>query len=302
MRQILIWWYLAASAQAGCIAVSSDRITARDLSEAVPFFASLDPATLIGFTPLPGTQRTLSSRELMLAAQRHGVSAAAGIVIPSVCAERAVHAITREEMLAALVAGLNLPAAELELLEFSNQPVPAGRLEFQRDVLSTRSGESIDTPVVWRGQLRYDAGRSVAVWAKVRISVDRTVLVAAEDIAAGSVIAARQVKEVHRRQFPASEISITSPDEIAGKIARRAIPAGAVFLASALASAKEISKGDRIEVSVIDGSAKLSLEGIAESAGSKGETILVHNPVTGRNFRARVQERGKVVLKSSPGA
>ena len=302
MRQLLIWWCLAESAHAGCIAVSSDRITARDLSEAVPLFASLDQETLIGFTPLAGTQRTLSSRELMLIAQHHGLGSPAGVVIPSVCVERAVHAITREEMLAALVAALNLPAAELELLEFSNQPVPAGRLEFQRGVLSSPSREPIDTPVVWRGRLRYDGGRSVSVWAKVRISVDRTVLVAAEDIAAGSVIAARQVKEVHRRQFPTSEISITSPDDIAGKVARRTIPAGAAFLASALGSAKEISRGDRIEVSVIDGSATLSLEGIAESAGSKGESILVHNPSTGKNFRAVVEEKGKVVLKSSPGA
>lgn len=189
MKLALILFSIAVSTDAGCISVSSDRIVAGDLREAVPLFETLDPGTPIGFTPLPGTQRILSSRELTLIAQRHGLALSTRLIIPSVCVERAVRSISREEMHDALVAALGVPDAELELLEFSEQPAPAGRLEFQRATLAKPSSEA-DAPVIWRGRLLYDGGRSVMVWAKVRITVDRTVLVASEDIAVGSVIRA----------------------------------------------------------------------------------------------------------------
>jgi flagella basal body P-ring formation protein FlgA len=53
---------------------------------------------------------------------------------------------------------------------------------------------------------------------------------------------------------------------------------------------------------VIDGSATLSLDTIAQSSGKKGESILVHNPSTGKNFRAVVEEKGKAITRSTPGA
>ncbi len=300
MKLVLILLAVAVSACAGCITVSSDRIVAGDLREAVPILETLDPQTPIGFTPLPGTQRTLSSRELTLIAQRHGL-ATPGLVISSVCVERSVRPISREEMHDALIAGLGMPDAELELLEFSNQPAPRGRLEFQRATLTKPPAEATDAPVTWRGKLVYDGGRSVMVWAKVRITVDRAVLEASEDIAVGSIIRANQIKEVHHRRFPVPAASTSIQDAIIGKVARRNIPAGSEFIASALGEVKDINQGEKVQVNVIDGLASLSLEAIAESSGRKGESILVHNPSTGKNFRAIVEDRGKVVVKSSPG-
>ena len=51
MRTILIASFLAAIAQAGCVAVSSDRILAGDLRDALPILQELDPATSLGFAP-----------------------------------------------------------------------------------------------------------------------------------------------------------------------------------------------------------------------------------------------------------
>jgi flagella basal body P-ring formation protein FlgA len=64
----------------------------------------------------------------------------------------------------------------------------------------------------------------------------------------------------------------------------------------------EISQGDKVRVQVVDGSAILSLDAVAQSSGKKGESILVHNPSTGKNFRAIVDAKGKVTVRSSPGA
>ena len=303
MKTILISFVLAALARAGCVAVSSDQIMARDLRDAAPPLQKLDPETPLGFSPLPGTQRILSARALTLIAHRHGLTLTSGDgMMPSVCVERAVRRISREEMKAALVGALGMADAELELIEFSEQPVPLGRLEFSRAGLNKPPLLAPDNPVLWRGRLVCDGQRSVMIWAKVKISADRAVLVASEDIAMKTVVGASQIKDAHERQFPFVEPSLVSRDEIIGKIARRLIPAGQKFAASALSEPMDISKGDTVHVKVVDGSATLSLDAVAQSPGKKGESILVHNPTTGRNFRAVVDEKGKATVRSSPGS
>ena len=302
MRTIFIALVLASLDRAACLPVASDRIVARELLHAVPFLQPLDPGTTLGFSPLPGTQRIISRRELALIARQHGLILSPDAPTPAVCVERALRHISAEEMKAALVAALNMPGAELELVEFSEQAVPPGTLEFRLSGLSKPARQAPDHPVVWRGRVIYDGLRSAMVWARVKILVDRVALVAAEDIAMGAVIRGEQVKEVHERQFPLLEPLPASPDKIAGKVARRIISAGQRFTPGSLDEPKDIFRGDKVRVSVIDGSATLSLDGVAESSGKKGESIVVHNPATGKNFRAVVMEKGQATVRSSPGA
>jgi flagella basal body P-ring formation protein FlgA len=204
-------------------------------------------------------------------------------------------------MRAALIEAINAPDAQVELLEFSSQPLPTGRLEFQRSTLSLPPPGAPETPVIWRGRLLYDGRHSAVVWAKVRIQVERTVCVAAEDIPAGAIIHDRQVKAIKTRQSPFAGIFIDSPVEIIGKIARRGLREGQNFLPAMLEEPKDVAKGDVIQVRVIDGLATLSLDGIAQSSGNKGDTILVHNSASGRNFRAVVEEKGKAVVHYGSG-
>lgn len=301
MRTILMASIFAAVAQAGCLAVSSDRIFARDLRDALPFLQALDPATAIGFTPRPGVQRVLAARDLSLIAQKHGLDVS-GNIISSICVERATRPILSGEMRAALLSAIGATTVELEVIEFSNEPLPAGRLEFRPANLGRPFGENQDKPVIWHGLLHYDSQSSQPVWAKVLVSVGSAILVAAEDVPAGTIIKASQVREVRVRQFPFLPPSIQSPQAIVGKIARRSIPEGQKFVLAALDEPTEISQGDKVRVQVVDGSATLSLDAVAQSSGKKGESILVHNPSTGKNFRAIVNEKGKVTVRSSPGA
>ncbi len=297
MRLILFLMMDAAAAPAICVQVSSDRIVIGDLLDAVPLLRELAPDTLVGFAPLPGTERIVSGRELTLLARRHGFSLTD---VPDVCIGRALHAISPDEMQAALTAALGIRDAQLEILEFSSQPLPRGRLEFQRSTLNRPPASAPETPVIWRGKLIYDDSRSVAVWAKVRIAVDRPVFLAAEDIPAGAVVRDVQVKSATVREFPFSGPSLDSPAEIVGKITRRNIRAGQRLTASALDEAKDVARGDIVQVRVMDGPATLSLDGIAASSGKKGDTILVHNSASGRNFRAVVEEKGKAIVRPTP--
>ena len=301
MRIVFIALVFAALADAGCVAVSSDTILARDVRDTVPFLQGLDPETTIGFAPRPGVQRVLSARELILIAQKHGYDLS-GTTVSSICVERAMRPISPDEIRAALRSAIESADVDLELIDFSREPFPPGRLEFRLANLGRPLGENPEIPVIWPGTVHFDRQSSMRVWAKVKVSIGCRLLVAAEDIPANAVVQATQIKEVRGREFPFRTSPAQSPQAIIGKITRRSIPAGQRFAPGALFEPAEILKGDTVRVTVVDGSAALSLDAIAQSSGRKGETILVHNPSTGKNFRAVVEEKGRATVRSSPGA
>jgi flagella basal body P-ring formation protein FlgA len=297
MRTLVLLALAPLLAGAHCVSVASDRILAGDLATAVPLFQALDPETPLGFAPFPGTVRILSSRDLRLLAGRHGLMQAPGEVVPATCVERTVHRLSHDEVEAALLSALSIRDAKMDVLDFSAQPVPAGRLQFQRATLSRPPAADPQTPVMWRGRYAYDEGRhSLAFWAKVRITVDRDVFVAAETISAGSVIRASQLKTVRMPCFPWPESASNFSFEIVGKIARRTIPAGLRISPESLDNPKDVIRGETVHVRVVNGATTISLDAVAQSSGSKGESIVVHNPSSGKNFRALVTDRGRVIV------
>ena len=300
MKRLVIF-FMAAVVMAGaeCIPIARDKIVARDLAAAVPAFSALDPETVIGFTPLPGVQRVLTSRELLVIAKRQGLET--DTTIANVCVERAVQPLSLADLSAALTAALGIEDARLEILAYSNQAVPPGRLEFAVAGLNKPPADTPDAPVIWRGRLVYDSERSLAIWAKVRIMVQRSAVMAVERIQIGATIRAEQLRISQIAQFPFSGHFLDSMSQVAGKIARQTIGAGQPINPASLADAMEVQLGERVHVHVVDGLATLSLEAVAQSAGSRGDVISVRNPVTGKSFRGVVEDKGKVIVRSSEG-
>jgi flagella basal body P-ring formation protein FlgA len=301
MKTILILIASTVLVHAACIAVPSPRIVAGDLVEAVPLFRWLDPATPLGFAPLPGTERILTGRQLLLILQRYGVNNDSGTVVPDVCVERQACSLSSAGMKEALISALGIADADIDLVDFSKQPLPPGHLEFHREDLSKPPGAAPNTPVIWRGKLVYDGQRTASVWAKVRVSVERMWFVAAENIPAGAIVRAEQVWTITGPQFPDLGPFLASADSIVGKVASRSISAHQRFAPSMLSDVPEVQKGGRVHVRVMEGLAWLSLNAVAQSSGGKGDTILVHNPLSGRNFRAVVTGKDEVMALSSPG-
>jgi flagella basal body P-ring formation protein FlgA len=289
---------VAGLACAACIAVPSGNILARDLSEAIPSFGTLDPDVVVGFAPFPGTVRVLSSHDVLLLGRHYGL-AFPGEPAPSVCVERMVRHLSPGEVKAALVSALDLADASLELLEFSNRALPPGRLEFSPAGLNKPPGNSPQAPVIWRGKLIYDGERSLVVWAKVSISVERDLFLAKETIPKGAVIRADQVVATRVRQFPSLEPSRGWPLVVAGKVARRMLPAGQPIVAEELDRFQDVLRGETVHVQAIDGGASIRFDAIAQSSGQKGEIILVHNLSSGRNFRALIEDQGQVIVRGS---
>jgi flagella basal body P-ring formation protein FlgA len=299
MRTVAILAVVAGLARAACVAVPSGNILARDLSTAIPMFQALDPDTILGLAPFPGAVRLLSLRDMVLMGRRYGLAIPAGETVPSVCVERAVRHLSNEEVREALLSALAIVNVRLEVLEFSNQPFPSGRLEFQRAGLNKPPENNPETSVIWRGKLIYDAQRSLAVWARVRISVDREILLATETIPKGAVIRAEQIATTRIRQFPVLEPARSAPLVIAGKIARRTLAAGQPIGPEALDDPKDVVQGKTVHVEAIDGGASIRFDGIAQSSGLKGEMVMVHNPSSGRNFRALIEGREQVVVRGT---
>ncbi len=290
---------VAGLARAACIAVPSGNILARDLSQAIPPFEALDPDVVLSFAPFPGTVRVLSSHDVLLLGRRYGLAFPPGEPAPSVCVERMVRALSPQEVKAALVSALDLADASLEVLEFSNQALPPGRLEFSRAGLNRPPANNPQAPVIWRGRLIYDGQRSLVVWAKVSISVERDLFLAKESIPKGTVIRAEQVVATRVRQFPSLEQSPGLPLVVAGKVARRMLPAGQPIVAEELDRFQDVLRGETVHVQAIDGGASICFDAVAQSSGQKGEIILIHNLSSGRNFRALIEDQGQVVVRGS---
>lgn len=305
MKAVAIFIAVVGCLRAACVVVPSEKILARDLVAAVPQFQFLDPEAVIGYAPLPGTERVLSSRDILLAARRYGLLFLPGDSPPSICLERLVRPLSADQVRQALLAAFDVPQRSqiaLEIIAFSNQPLPPGRLVFHLAALNKPVGNNPDAPVVWPGKLIYADPASLSIWAKVRISVDGMAFLAKENIPKGQVIGTDQIAAIHVRQFPGVERPGWSAAEIVGKIASRAIPAGQRIRPEALEAARDVIQGETVHVRVVDGATTIELDGVAQSSGVRGDRILVHNPSSGKSFRAVIEERGQVLVTFPPQA
>lgn len=275
-------------ALAACLAVGagSDQIVAGDLVPAYPEMAALDPATPVGHAPEPGVSRTFRAFDLRTLAARFGLP-----IMPDqeFCVERPVAPLDPARLLEAMKS--TLPQAYIEILEYSRQPAPSGELAFAREGLregSQRNG------ALWSGSVHYAGNRRFLIWARVKVAVGARRVLALADLKPGQPIEAGQILEQTREEFPAPGDFAVALDQVAGKWPRLALRAGSEIRLDQLADAKDVARGERVRVEVVEGAARLEFEGIAESSGSAGEMIPVRNPDTNRRFRARVAGRGRV--------
>jgi flagella basal body P-ring formation protein FlgA len=120
-------------------------------------------------------------------------------------------------------------------------------------------------------------------------------VVSSEDLKPGRAVDGAMLRIESREEFPLPGY-VAGVEEAAGKVARRSIAPGTPLRAEWLEPAKAIARGDAVQVEILEGAAHLTLAGIAASSGAIGDTILVVNPDSRRQFRARVQSQGKVLV------
>lgn len=284
---------LAAFAVTSCLAVSAgaDQILAKDFAAAIPGLTVPAPEVPVAFAPAPGVQRVFRVPELRRMAERFGWN---GEPEQDVCAERPVLPPDPARFLAAM--RKTMPQAEITILDYGRQPLPSGELEFQANGL--RPG---GTDALWTGHVRYAGNHRFAIWARVKVLVPVTRVIATVDLAPGRAIATDEVRTETRPEFPPSVRPFVSSEGVIGKWPRAAIRAGTAIRAGLLQNPKEVNRGDTVTVEVASGAAHLELEAVAEAAGAVGETISVLNPESHRYFQARVEGKGRVSVALSAG-
>ena len=275
----------------GCFAChlfEGDKILARDLAAANPLFEALDPNLEIADAPLAGVTRTLRAEELRRLASRHSIDLPplTPPLIKDMCFERATEALTVDKLLAALRDAVAIADAHIEILDFSRAGVPKGTIAFTRAGLSS-SG-------LWRGSVIYGQGRSVPVWVKARITVERTWVEASQRLPANQPVEAGQLALRTGPRFPFDPAPLDRIELARGRRPLRTIPPGSPVYAAELLAPHVVERGDKVIVEASSGGAILNFDATAESAGSTGEFILIKNPSNGRSFRARIDDKGKV--------
>jgi flagella basal body P-ring formation protein FlgA len=284
---------LAAISVAGCLAVhpGSDRILAADFAAAIPALTVPAPAVAVALAPAPGVQRVFRIAELRRMAERLGWNWQPDA---DICVERPVAPPDPAQFLAAMRQAM--PQADITILDYGRQPVPAGEIEFQPNGLHPASGGAL-----WTGYVRYAQTHRFALWARVQVLVPVTRLIAAVDLDPGRAITSEQVRAETRPESPPSVQPLSSCEEAVGKWPRTAIRAGTSIRATMLQNPKVVLRGDTVTVEVFNGAAHLELQGLAQGAGAMGETIAVLNPDSHKQFRARVEGKGRVSV-GSPAA
>jgi len=290
--------FLLASMATGCLAVEGERVTARDLSPAGAVFAALPPETSFGYAPAPGAKRVFRAVELQRLAAPHDLSLEPGALV---CVARLMEPLTPERLLASMRVSLANPAARIELVEFTLFGAPRGEIEFPPAGLRRPPVRDPGAAVLWHGFVRYNGQRRFPLWAKVRITVSSTRVVADRDIRAGTLIEAGQVRLETSEGFPAGEPIATSIEEAVGRVVRRAVVAGSPVALKLLQQAKAVERGEPVRVEASIGSATVGMVGRAVTSGSVGDTVVVRNLNSGKSFPARVDRKGAVVVRGDKG-
>ncbi len=286
-------WPMLGATEPACLAIGQDRVTAADLARIDPAFATLPGATQVAYAPAPGVTRWIAPGDFLRLGRALGLTLAPA----GVCLERIVHPLDREKLLAAMrTAGVGF---EIELNAFGPPEAPPGRIEFLPQALPhlPRLSEagSLPPPVLWRGQLVAAGGRAYPVWARARVTRKRLGVIATRDLEAGRIVSANDVTRVELVDYPGWEAPLEDPMLAIGRRVRRPMAAQAPVMSHLLAVRRDIERGDTVTVD-LPGESQATLTAQAESSGRKGETVLLHNPLTGRRFPSRVTGVGRAAI------
>jgi flagella basal body P-ring formation protein FlgA len=213
-----------------------------------------------------------------------------GAVSQDVCFAWTLAVPEPAEMIAAMKKALAGRDVQIEMVDHGRMAAPAGELVFPLAGASVRSA----APVLWRGYVSYAGNRRFNIWARVLIAVKGTRVVAVNPLHAEEPIGAGDVREEpYEGPLPAVS-ALTDAKAAIGMLPRRPIAAGDQLFENLLEPPKDVVRGDTVEVVVNGAGALIRTAGVAEESGNRGATIMVRNTTSGRKFRARVEDKGKV--------
>lgn len=289
---------LALAVVSPCLPVHGEWITAGDLSQALPVFAQLPPATEVGRSPAPGAQRVFRRLELNRLLRLFSLH---GELASEPCFAWPLQPLPTEPLIAAMSRTLSVESSAIELKDYSRFPVPPGELLFPRASLSTVPGTQ-DALLFWKGFVVYSKDRRLPIWAKIRVHAPAPRIVAKTELLPNVPITADQVEATVSTQPVGDTRYATSIDEVVGRVPRARIEPGAAIQGSQLTAAPDVRAGDSVQLEVRNGALSIRTSAKAERSGRSGEIIPLINPVSGARFAGRVEGPSKASVTVSSSA
>jgi flagella basal body P-ring formation protein FlgA len=217
----------------------------------------------------------------------------------ALCVERRTLPVSEGDLKRALVGALQAAGAmqiQLEVLDYSKIVAPPGSFEFDARSISQNEAGPARAVLNWRGRFRYDAVRTMPVWAKVSLMERRKRMVAARDLPAGTLLTAVDFREIETLQpwdgtSPASRLA-----DISGMVNRRPIKSGTELKRQDIVRPADIERGDEVRVMVATAGARLTFSAKARTSARRGEHVLLTNPTSKLRFSAVASGRGEALL------
>lgn len=265
-----------ASSGPDCIALSGSRILAGDLARHDARFHRLDPRTDLGYLPDPGERRTIPLPE--------PAYPGAGV-----CVERAARPLRAQDIQQALEWPAALSPAnpiQATVLSFSSGAFPEGTMHFSPGGISPPPAGA--DQVLWRGTLTYEPGRTLAIWAQVRLRREGDCLRAQTALRPGHVLAASDAELVPCDAAAILAGALGPADAVTERIVSKALRKGEWLNHHLLANPPLVVARREAALRVQAGAARLTLPVIPEQDGVSGDTVWVRIPATRERMQATV--------------
>jgi flagellar basal body P-ring formation protein FlgA len=203
--------------------------------------------------------------------------------------------LTREQLLGQLARDLishfNLVGdLQLELLRPSVLPAEAAAAWTVR-IVEYPVGPS--SSMLLRCRVSADSQPAAEMTVLLRASLWREAWVSRQPIALGSLFEPSEL-EVRRVDFLRERDLVPAEMASGGYVFARYVAAARLLTWRDLARRPLVRKGELVEVAAGEGMLRITLKALAMQNGAQGDTILLRNPVSQKNFSALVVDENRV--------
>ena len=203
--------------------------------------------------------------------------------------------LTAERIRPAILKALGDTASNVEIVDISSFPAPAGEVEFLLKDLNPPA--SVNAPTRWRGFVHDGDQHTFAIWAMVRINAPCKRVVATQTLEVGKPILATQVREEDYLGFPFGKYSPVTLEKIVGRAPLRTVRSGSPVQLDVVSDPMAVANGDSVIAEFHSGLVRISAPVIALGSGRVGATISVRNPTSKKIFAAKIDSPGRVIVE-----
>jgi flagella basal body P-ring formation protein FlgA len=301
------------STWAQCLAVEGEWVTAGDVSRRIERFAHADPQQRLVRAPFPGARRLIDPSTLPGMQPQPGPDDESSevtspdrerpVASTPFCVERRLRTLAHEAYEEAIARALVIankgePTGKdesvigFELVDYERSPLPSGKLEFLVQTLPPPvlggSGARADDSVLWRGKLLYAEGRSMPVWARVRLWIEDEICVLQRDVARGADLNESDCLIMKKKYPPFAPPPVRDRGALTRTVAARHLTAQEPIYQSLLVRKPDVEAGRLVELKVVNGGAQLRFQAKATASAHVGERVAVTNPSTGKRIEGQV--------------